>query len=75
MIETHKPHPVYQSVPIPDNSILSRTLADEPMNEKLIRGLQALDVSHKRLVDVTTRMIETGNRYCDTVDELKDWYR
>lgn len=57
------------------NSIILRTLADEPMNEKLIRGLQALDVSHKRLVEVTTRMIETGNQYCDTVNELMEWYR
>lgn len=57
------------------NTILFRTRQNEPGNEKLIRGLQALDVSHKRLVEVTTRMIETGNRYCDTVDELKDWYR
>ena len=57
------------------NTLLYRTLQDEPDNEKIIRGLQALDVSHKRLVEVTTRMIETGNRYCDTVDELMEWYR
>jgi hypothetical protein len=70
MIETHKTNSFYQSAPDRNNPILSRTLEDEPVNEKLIRGMQALEATAERLIQVHGRMITNGHLYADAVEMI-----
>lgn len=49
------------------NTIIFRTLQDEPGNEKLIRGLQSLNDSSDRLIDAHKQMIQAGQRYINMV--------
>lgn len=52
------------------NTILFRTLADEPGNEKLIRGLQGYVSAQQAFVWEAGKVMESGNILCDIVD---DW--
>ena len=54
------------------NTLLSRTLQDEPINEKIIRGLQDLNAAHERMMKVTMQMIASGHEYCDLVDRIME---
>jgi len=50
------------------NTILFRTLADEPGNEKLIRGLQGYVSAQQAFVWEAGKVMESGNRLCDIVE-------
>ena len=52
------------------NTIIFRTLQDEPGNEHLIRGIQKLNDSSDRLINAHARMIQAGNYYCDQVQRI-----
>jgi hypothetical protein len=52
------------------NTLLYRTLADEPDNEKIIRGLQDYVSAQQAFVWEAGKVMESGNILCDIVD---DW--
>lgn len=52
------------------NTLLFRTLQDEPGNEHLIRGIQRLNKSSDRLINSHAKMIQAGNYYCDQMQQI-----
>lgn len=52
------------------NTLLSRTLQDEPINEKLIRGLQGYVSAQQAFVWEAGKVMKSGNRLCDIVEAV-----
>ena len=50
------------------NTLLYRTLQDEPDNEKIIRGLQDYVSAQQAFVWEAGKVMESGNRLCDIVE-------
>ena len=52
------------------NTLLSRTLQDEPINEKLIRGLQGYVSAQQAFVWEAGKVMESGNRLCKIMEAV-----